>query len=316
MKIVVLDGHTLNPGDLSWAPLAALGELAVHDRTAASLVVPRARGARVVLTNKTKISQAHLAELPGLKLVCILATGVNVIDLVSAKERGIVICNVPGYSTPSVAQTTFALLLELTNRVGLHSQDVKAGGWAHCPDFSYAKTSLIELAGLDIGIVGLGAIGQSVARIALSFGMSVSAHTRTPREMAGVKQVDLDTLFSRSDVVSLHCPLTEQTQRLVNAHRLSQMKLTALLINTSRGALVDEQALAHALEARTISGAALDVLECEPPPENHPLYALDNCVITPHYAWASRASRQRLLDITVENVKAFLAGKPVNVCSD
>jgi glycerate dehydrogenase len=256
-----------------------------------------------------------LGALPGLGLVSVLATGTNVVDLGAAQKCGITVCNVPNYSTPSVAQLTLALLLELTHHVGQHDQSVRAGNWSACPDFAYWETDLVELAGLELGIVGLGAIGQRVAAIATALGMQVSAATRTPRSLPGVKLVDLDALFQQADVVSLHCPLTDDTHHLVDRRRLATMKRSAFLINTSRGPLVDEAALAEALRADRIAGAAVDVLSREPPPAENPLLTAPRCIITPHLAWASRASRQRLLEQTVDNVRDYLAGEPVNVVS-
>jgi glycerate dehydrogenase len=315
MKIVVLDGFTLNPGDLSWDTLSALGACTVHDRTPPEEVLARAFGHEIVLTNKVVLSAELLHQLPDLRYVGVLATGTNVIDLEAAASRGIVVTNVPGYSTASVAQLAFGLLLELALHVGAHSDGVRAGRWSRSPDFSYADFPLIELDGLTLGIVGFGRIGQRVATLARSFGMNVLIHTRTQREPvgAGVRFVELDTLFRESDMVSLHCPLTEATRGLVDANRLALMKPTAFLINTSRGPLINEAALADALNAGRIAGAAVDVLSVEPPPETHPLLAARNCLVTPHIGWATAAARRRLMEIVVANVRSFLRGESLNV---
>lgn len=317
MKIVVLDGRTLNPGDLSWEPLRALGECAVWDRTPADDVAARAAGTAIVLTNKTPLRREVIEALPDLRYIGVLATGYDVVDVRAATERGVVVTNVPTYGTESVAQATFALLLELTNRVGQHAQASRDGRWSAGADFSYTEAPLIELSGLTLGVVGLGRIGRSVARIAQAFGMRVMAHApRVPRVEApepDVERVSLDELFARADVVSLHCPLTGATARLVDAPRLARMKPGAFLINTARGGLVDETALVGALASGHLGGAALDVLGTEPPPPDHPLLHAPNCIVTPHNAWATRASRSRLFDTAVVNLRAFLAGQPVHV---
>ena len=314
MKIVVLDGYTANPGDLSWEPIAAIGDLTVHDRTADADVVPRARGAEIVLTNKTVLSRDVIAALPGLRCICVLATGYNVVDVAAAKERGVAVCNVPEYSTPNVAQAVFALLLELTNRTGHHDRTVHEGRWAACNDFCYWDGDLVELAGLTLGIVGHGRIGAAVARIGAAFGMRILAHRRSGTgKVEGGELATLERVFRESDVVSLHCPLTPDTKELVNAARLATMKRTALLINTARGGLVNEADLAAALDAGTIAGAGIDVLTVEPPPASNPLLTAKNCVITPHIAWATRNARRRLIEATAGNVKAFVAGQPRNV---
>lgn len=314
MKIVVLDGYAANPGDLDWSPLTALGELTVHDRTPAELTVARAAGAQVVLTNKTALGAAELAALPELRYIGVLATGYNVVDVAAARERGIVVTNVPAYSTPSVAQQVFALLLELTRGAGRHAALVRQGRWSTAPDFCFWEGPQVELAGLTFGIVGFGAIGQAVARIAQAFGLRVIVHTRTPDPAAWpeVTFVERAALFAQADVVSLHCPLTEETRGMINATTLAAMKPGAYLINTGRGLLVDETALAAALHAGQIAGAGLDVLVQEPPAADNPLLTAPNCVITPHLAWATRASRQRLLDVAVDNVRAFVAGREQN----
>lgn len=312
-KIVVLDGYTLNPGDLDWQGLEAIGALTVHDRTPSEAIVERARDAEILLTNKAPVSAETIGRLPGLRYIGVLATGYNIVDVAAAKARGIVVANVPGYGTPSVAQHVFALILELAQRTGHHAQTVSAGRWSASPDFCYWDFPLVELAGRTLGIVGFGAIGQAVAQIGRAFGMKVIATTRTPRTAEDVVFLPVDEVFRRADIVTLHCPLTPETQGLVNASRLSEMKRDAFLINTGRGPLVVERDLAEALETGRIAGAGLDVLSAEPPPLDHPLLKAKNCLITPHIAWATRAARQRLMNIAVENVRAFLAGAPVNV---
>lgn len=314
MNIVILDAYTANPGDLSWDALAALGALAVHDRTEDADIVARARDAEVVLTNKTVLTRDVLAALPRLKCICVLATGYNVVDVAAAKEHGVAVCNVPEYSTPNVAQAVFALILELTNRTGHHDRTVHEGRWAACEDFCYWDGDLVELAGLTLGIVGYGRIGQAVARVGRAFDMRILAHRRAATgTIEGGDYADLDRVFAESDIVSLHCPLTPDTKELVNAPRLATMKRTAFLINTARGALVNEADLARALDAGTIAGAGLDVLTVEPPAASNPLLKAKNCVITPHVAWATRNARRRLIDATVANVRAFLDGTPRNV---
>ena len=314
MNIVVLDGYTTNPGDCSWDPVAEFGRLEVFERTAIQEIQRRAGNAEVVLTNKTPLSAEILAELPHLKLISVLATGVNVVDLEAAGARGITVCNVPGYSTPNVAQAVFALLLELTNQPALHAAEVRDGGWSSCPDFCFWRGELVELDGRTLGLVGYGAIGQAVAAVGRALGMNVLAARRKSSVSAdGVTYTDVDTIFRESDVVSLHCPLTSETKELVNATQLSVMKPTAYLINTSRGGVIHEQDLADALNEEKIAGAGLDVLSVEPPPVSNPLLTAKNCLITPHIAWASRAARQRLIEATSENVRGFVDGSPQNV---
>jgi glycerate dehydrogenase len=314
MRIVVLDGYTLNPGDLSWDALCALGECMIYDRSPHEAVLPRLQGARIVLTNKTLLSRKILEQLPELKYIGVLATGYNCVDIEAARQRGILVTNVPAYGSASVAQMVFAHLLNLTQRVAYHAQTVAEGRWNCSPDFCYWDYPLVELEGLTLGIVGFGRIGRAAARIAQGFGMRVLVTdvgaVQTPE---GITAVDLDTLFRHSDVISLHCPLTPQTERLVNRQRLSLVKPSAFLINTSRGGLVDEAALAEALNSGRLAGAGLDVLAVEPPTGGSPLLGAKNCFITPHIAWATRASRARLMETAVENVRAFLAGKPQNV---
>ncbi len=312
-KIVILDGYALNPGDLTWQPLQDLGDCTIYDRTTPQDVADRVCDAEIVLTNKGLVSRQAIAAASRLRYVGVMATGYNVADIAAATERGIVVTNVPAYGTSSVAQLVFAHLLNLAQRVGDHSAAIHDGRWASAKDWCYWDSPLVELAGLTMGIVGLGRIGGAVANLAHAFEMNVLATTEPPVPTPDyVRLVDRDTLFRDSDVVSLHCPLTAQTDRLVNRHRLSQMKPSAFLINTSRGGLVDEQALAWALSEGQIAGAGLDVLCQEPPPADHPLTCLKNCFVTPHIAWATASSRKRLLDAVADNVAAFLAGKPKN----
>ena len=315
MRVVVLDGFTTNPGDLEWRELESLGELTVHERTPGDKIVERSAGAQILLTNKTPLTRDTLAALPALRFIDVLATGYNVVDLAAARERGIPVSNAPAYSTRSVQQMTFALLLELTQQCGSHDRAVKEGVWSRCKDITFQLKPLLELDGLTLGVVGFGAIGQAVAQAAQAFGMKVvtASRTRPAALPEGVQWVGQEELFRRADVVSLHCPLTPQTEALICARTLALMKPTALLINTSRGGLVDEAALAQALNEGRLAGAGVDVLSTEPPELSNPLLQARNCVITPHCAWATRAARQRLLDITVANVKAFQAGRPQNV---
>lgn len=312
-KIVVLDGFTLNPGDLDWRALEEIGDVTVYARTPLAETVARAAGAEIVLTNKAPVSAAHLAELPALRYIGVLATGFNIVDVAAARARGIVVANVPGYGTASVAQHVFALILELAQRTGHHAQTVREGRWAASEDFCYWDFPLLELAGRTLGIVGYGAIGQAVAEIGRAFGMRVLASTRTPRVAPGVEFGPVEEVFRQADVVTLHCPLTPETQGLVHTGRLAGMKRGAFLINTGRGALVVERDLAAALEAGQIAGAGLDVLSVEPPSVDNPLLTARNCLITPHIAWATGAARVRLMGIAVANVRAFLAGRPEHV---
>lgn len=306
-RIVVLDGHTLNPGDLSWTALEALGDCTIHAHTPTAEIVARAAGAPIILTNKTPLSAATLAALPDLRYIGVLATGYNVVDVAAARARGIPVANVPLYGTASVAQHVFALLLELTQHVGRHSASVRAGRWSESRDFCFWETPLLELSGRTLGIVGAGRIGSAVARIAEAFGMKVVFARRSGG------RAELEQVLRTADVISLHCPLTDDTRHLINATTLGWMKPSVLLINTSRGPLIDEAALAAALHAGQIAGAGLDVLSTEPPPAGNPLFTAPNCVITPHIAWATRAARERLMGTAIANVAAFLAGKPENV---
>jgi glycerate dehydrogenase len=316
MNIVILDGYTANPGDLSWAEIETLGPCTIFDRTADADIVSRVADAEIVLTNKTVLSADTIARLPKVKMIGVLATGVNVVDVAAAKARGIVVCNVPAYSTPGVAQAVFALLLELTNRTGHHDRTVHEGRWAACEDFCYWDGDLVELAGLTLGIVGYGQIGAAVARVGRAFGMRVFAHRRSASGSVdgGGDYVDLDRLFQESDVVSLHCPLTPDTKELVNAARLGQMKPTAYLINTARGAVVDEAALAAALEAGQLAGAALDVQQQEPCDLTKPPFNDPRVIVTPHAAFVSEESLADLRRRTAQQVVDRLHGHvPPNV---
>jgi glycerate dehydrogenase len=324
-RIVVLDGHTTSPlsadatpddNEVGWQSLAVLGELEVNPRTPADQVAERIGDAPVALTNKVVFDAAVFQSCPGLKYVGVLATGVNVVDLDAARAYGVTVTNVPGYSTASVAQHVFALLLELASRVAEHDKTVHDGGWANCDDFSFTTGPLVELSGLTLGVVGTGAIGRAAARIGHAMGMTIAAHSRTERDLGfPVDWMSADELFERADVVTLHCPLTDETKGLVNADRLSRMKRSAYLINTGRGPLIDEVALAEALRDGELAGAGLDVLSSEPPSADNPLLTAPNCVITPHVAWASVASRRRLMQIAADNLRGFLDGSPVNVVS-
>ena len=315
-KIVVLDGYTLNPGDLSWDGLKQLGEVTVHDFTPADKILVRADGAAILFTNKTPLAAETLAQLKDLRYIGVLATGYNVVDIAAAAQLGIVVTNIPTYGTQSVAQMVFALLLELCHHVQLHSDAVKAGEWTSSRDFCFWKAPLIELLGKTIGIVGFGRIGRQVACVAHALGMRVIAHDKrqadTP-EYDGFKWVTLNELLQEADVISLHCPLFPDTQGMISKKSLARMKKTAFLINTARGPLIVEQDLADALDNGQIAGAALDVLSVEPPPAENPLLKAKNCLITPHISWATKEARTRLMNIAVENLKAYLDGEPANV---
>ena len=316
VRIVVLDGHTVNPGDNPWDALAELGDVMVYERTPPALVRERAGGAQIVLTNKTVLNATLLADLPQLRFISVLATGYNVVDVAAAGKLGIPVANVPAYSSRTVAQHTIALMLELANQVGLHDAAVKAGEWSSSMDFCFWKQPLTELDGLTLGIVGFGSIGRSVARIAQALGMTVIVHTPHPPALEDggvIRFVSLEELCAAADVVSLHCPQTAGNTGFVDRSLLSRMKPTAWLINTARGALVNEQDLADALSCGALAAAALDVVATEPVAADNPLLAAPNCIITPHVAWAALAARQRLMRQSVANVAAFLAGKPVNV---
>jgi len=316
-KIVVMDGYAANPGDIGWEPWKALGEIVVYERTAPDEVVARCDGAEIVLTNKVIFDAKVIEALPALKYIGVLATGYNVVDLEAASKHGIIVTNIPAYSTLSVAQMVFAHLLNITHHVARHAQSVAQGAWQNSKDFCFWESPLIELDGLTLGIVGLGNIGKAVAKIAQTFGMKVMAYSSKSAEalaeMGIQKATDYDEVFRVSDVVSLHCPLNTQTKHLVNAERLAMMKPSAILINTGRGPLIDEQALADALNSEKIYAAGVDVLTQEPPRAGSPLIGARNCYITPHVAWATRAARERLDKIAFENVRAFLDGCPRNV---
>jgi glycerate dehydrogenase len=317
-RIVVLDGYTLNPGDISWDPVATHGDLELHDRTAEDLIIERAQGAGCVLLNKTPLSKETLASLPDLKYVGVLATGYNVVDVDAAKEQGIVVTNIPTYGTDSVAQHVAALMLEFARGTSVHNKAVHDGEWTNNDDWCFALQPMFELTGKTLGIVGIGRIGLAVARIGAAMGMDLIAHDLywpDAEKLGGltVRQVDLDDVFKESDLISLHCPLTPENHHLVNAERLGLMKSNALIINTSRGPLIDNEALADALRAGTIAGAALDVLDTEPPPADNPLLSAPNCILTPHIAWYAAEARARLMQIAADNLGAFLGGEATNV---
>ena len=318
MKSVVLDGYVLNPGDLSWDKLKNLGEVVLYDRTPAVKIIERSIGAEVLITNKTPFTDEIMKHLPELKYIGVLATGYNVVDTIAAKKRNIVVTNVPAYSTTSVAQLVFALLLEFCHHVQKHSDSVMEGKWAQSPDFSYSDFPLIELSGKTIGIIGFGNIGKKVADIATVFGMNVIAASRHQTDQSQRKNFrwsEINEVLEQADVVSIHCPLTPETKGLINAENLKRMRSSAFLINTSRGPVVVEQDLADALNKGIIAGAGIDVLSIEPPAKENPLFKAKNCLITPHIAWATKEARVRLMDIAVNNVAAFIDGKPVNVVS-
>ena len=313
MKIVVLDGYCLNPGDLDWSGFEPVGTITVYDRTPSALTVERSKDADALLTNKTVLNADNMSQMPNLKYIGVLATGYNVVDLEYAASRGIVVTNIPAYSTASVAQMVLAHILNITNSVEHHSQLVRGGAWSGSIDFCFWDRPQIELAGKTIGLVGLGNTGMATARIALAFGMKVIAVTSKKQLPDGIKSVSYSELWQQSDIVSLHCPLCADTRNLVNANTIAQMKASAILINTGRGPLIDEQALADALNSGRIAAAAVDVLSTEPPAADNPLLTARNCYITPHIAWATREARQRLMSIAASNLKAFAEGKPVNV---
>lgn len=315
MKIVVLDGFAMNPGDLSWINLKELGECAIFDRTKPEDVFDRANGFDALITNKVIISKALMEKLPALKYIGVTATGYNVVDIQAATELGIVVTNIPAYSTNSVAQLVFSHILNVANRVDLHANSVRDEEWTRNPDFSYSKSPQIELAGKTLGIVGFGQIGSKVAEIGLAFGMRVIIQNRSEKTdlPSGITQKCLLEVFAESDFVSLNCPLTAENAQFVNRDLLKTMKPTSVLINTGRGGLIDEQDLADALNSGQIAAACLDVLSAEPPQPNNPLIGAQNCFITPHIAWATYEARQRLLSITGDNLKSFIAGAPQNV---
>jgi len=317
MKIVVLDAYALNPGDLNWESLKQIGKTEIYERSTISEAPGRIAGADIVLTNKVLITEDVIGKASNLKYIGVMATGYNVVDTVAAGKRHIVVTNVPSYSTASVAQLTFAIILELITHVAQYAQSVSNGDWVQSKDFSYQVETMIELQNKTLGIVGFGKIGQAVAKIALAFGMQVIASHKHPErdQMEGIRFVNEDNCFQQSDIISLHCPLNDQNKNFVNRRLLEKMKSSALLINTSRGGLINEQDLAWALNSGRIAGAGLDVLSTEPPLENNPLLHAKNCLITPHIGWATYEARSRLMQEVVKNVLAFLEGTPVNVIS-
>lgn len=315
MNIVILDGYTLNPGDQDWTPIQKLGKVTIYDRSRTDEIVDRAADAEILLVNKVVLSAETLAQLPKVKYIGVMATGFNNVDIEAARKQGITVTNVKAYGPASVAQQTFALLLSLVNRAEMHSQSVFAGEWVSSPDFCYWKTPLIELAGKTMGLIGLGDIGSQVARIALAFGMRVIAYRKHPKPADGIEMVSLDDIFTQSDVISLHCPLTEETREIINRDSLSRMKSNAIVLNTGRGPLIHEADLADALRTGVIAGAGLDVLSAEPPRPDNPLLSAPHCVITPHVAWATFEARQRLLLMIADNLESFQKGAPRNVVS-
>ena len=315
MNIVILDGYTINPGDLDWSPLEKIGSLKVYERTAIDDVVERSQDAEIVLTNKTKITGDAIKALPRLRYIGELATGYDNVDIKTAAEKNIPVCNVPGYSSSSVAQLTMALILELVYKTGKRSEQVHAGAWTKSKDFCYGHIGLFELEGKTLGLIGLGQIGAAVAKIAMAFGMKVIASVRNPDKyaMKGIRFVNREDCFREADFISLHCPLTDDTRQMVNAALINIMKPSAYIINTARGALINENHLAAALNNNRIAGAALDVLSAEPPSADNPMFNAANCIITPHIAWATKEARTRLLNESIKNIEAFLEGKVRNV---
>lgn len=316
MNIVVLDGYTLNPGDLSWDSLEKIGNLTVYDRTAPEEVVERSKHAEIILTNKVSITKEHINQLSRLKHIAVIATGYNIIDIEAAKQKGISVSNIPDYSTPSVVQFTFALLLELCLRVQRHSDAVKEGRWASAKDFSFRDYPLVELQGKTMGIIGFGSIGKSVADVATALGMNIIGNSRTQSDQSSRKNfkwANVSELLKKSDVVSIHCPLTPETKGLINAESLKTMKASAFLINTARGPIIIDQDLADALNHGIIAGAGIDVLSTEPPAPDNPLISAKNCIVTPHIAWASIEARSRLMEIMEKNIHSFIKGEPINI---
>lgn len=314
MKIVILDGHAVNPGDLSWDCFRQFGEVTVYEHTSNDQAIQRIGDADIILTNKTPITEELLDACPNIRLICVLATGYNVVDCEATARRGIPVCNVPDYGTNAVAQFTFSLLLELCNAVGHHSQVVRDGAWSACPHFCFWETPQMELAGKTIGIIGFGRIGRAVGRIAKAMGMEVIAYNRSrhPEGEAIGEYVDLDTLLTRADIISLHCPLTPENTGLINADTIAKMKDGVILLNTARGALLNEQDVADALSSGKLKGAAVDVVIQEPILVSNPLLTAPNCIITPHMAWAPIESRQRIIDCTMASMQAFFDGSPIN----
>ena len=316
MKIVILDGHTLNPGDLSWERLEKLGDLKVYDRTPPDKILERIGDAKIVFTNKTPLSEKTFEQVPNVKYVGVLATGYNVVDTEGAKRNGIAVTNIPTYGTAAVAQFTFALLLEMCHHAGAHNDEVKKGAWAGCKDFCFWNYPLVELAGKTIGIIGFGRIGRSVAKIAQAMGMKVLAndnHRDEALESDSMKYASLEELFAQCDVISLHCPLNESNRGIINKNAIGKMKDGVMIINTSRGPLIEEEDLAFALNTGKVAGAAVDVVSAEPAGMDNPLMTAKNCIITPHIAWAPKESRQRLMNIAADNLEKYLEGNPVNV---
>jgi glycerate dehydrogenase len=315
MKIVILDGYTLNPGDLSWEELKQLGDCQIFDRTPPALVVQRAIDAEILLTNKTPVSRRAIVQLHNLKYIGVLATGYNIVDVEAAREKNIPVSNVPTYGTHSVAQMTFAMILELTQHTGLHADMVRKGHWSIAKDWCFWKQPLIELFGQTLGVVGYGRIGRATAHLATAFGMNVLATDPLlpSGKYKGVQILNLETLLRESDIICLHCPLTPETEQMINSDKIGLMKNSAFIINTSRGQLVNEHHLAKALNEGRIAGAGLDVLRVEPPPPDNPLLNAKNCLITPHIAWATKSARIRLMNVVLENIKAFLNDRPQNV---
>jgi glycerate dehydrogenase len=316
MKIVVLDGYTLNPGDLTWDRIKSQGDVEIYDRTPADKILERCHDATAVFTNKVPLSQETLDQLPNLKFIGVLATGYNIVDVAAAKSNNIIVSNIPGYGTDSVVQLTFAMILAFCHHVESHSDSVMEGNWSTSKDFCYWNFPLIELVGKTIGIIGFGSIGAKVGEVAAAFGMNILATGRVQRDQSKLKNfqwVGIDELLSKSDFVSIHCPLTPETKELINTARLSLMKKSAFLINTSRGPIVVEKDLADALNNGTIAGAGIDVLSVEPPPADNPLLNAKNCIITPHIAWATKEARIRLMELAADNLAAFIAGKPINM---
>ncbi len=313
MKIAILDGYSLNHNDLDWAPIKALGDVEIYDRTAESQIEERAADAEVVLTNKVPFSAQTLAKLPKLKFICVLATGYNIVDTKAAAQQGVIVANIPAYSTMSVAQMVFAHILNVTQSVATYAKEIADGKWSQCQDFCYWNTPTTELAGKTLGVVGLGNIGMATARIALAFGMKVVAFTSKSQESLpdGICRGSLDDVFETSDVVTLHCPLTDSTKNLVNAAAISKMKRTAIVVNTGRGPLINEQDMAEALKAGRIAAFCADVLTAEPPAADNPLLSAPNCYLTPHIAWATFEARNRLMAIATENVRQFVGGEEV-----
>lgn len=315
MKIVVMDGKGVNPGDMSWKQIQQFGELIVYERTASEEIIDHVGDAEIVLTNKTVFDEDTIAKLKNVKYIGVLATGYNVVDLKAASKRGIVVTNIPAYSTDSVAQMTFAHILNVTNHVDHYARASRDGEWSRCPDFCYWDKPLVELAGKTIGIIGLGNIGMKVANIALDFGMNVIAYTsKEPKEIPnGINKASIDNILSDSDIISLHCPLTKQTRELINKDSIAKMKRSVIVVNTGRGPLVNEEDVANAIHNGLIGAYCADVMCSEPPSADNPLFVEQNAYITPHVAWASKEARIRLMDIAEKNIHSFLSGKPINV---